>query len=98
MPIATIHRFNPFSLQHGSNHSLHVRIQEVIYYAESRFWVILNNISKADQERQSWTQKLLQRELVYYHFIYMLVSHVLSFSKVFYLISCGRGQCYWSTS
>ena len=31
---------------------------------ESRFWTILNNISNADHEHQTWTQKILQRELV----------------------------------
>jgi hypothetical protein len=64
MPTHTIRRLNPFNLQHGSDHNLHSNVQEILYYAESRFWCILNEISKADLDRQSWTQKLLQRELV----------------------------------
>ena len=65
MPIPTIRRFNPFNLQHGSDHNIHVKIQEVVFYGESRFWHIVNNISKADLARQTWTQKLLHRELVW---------------------------------
>jgi hypothetical protein len=64
MPAQSIHRFNPFALQHGSNLQTHEKVQEIIYYAESRFWTILTNLSNADRERQTWTQNLLQRELV----------------------------------
>jgi hypothetical protein len=60
----SIHRFNPFALQHGSNLQTHEKVQEIIFYAESRFWTILTNLSNADQECQTWTQNLLQRELV----------------------------------
>ena len=59
--------FNPFSEMDSSwNSSVHIWIQEVIYYAESRFWTILNDISNAefDVDRQIWTQKLLQHKLV----------------------------------
>lgn len=64
MPVQSIHRFNPFALQHGSNLRTHEKVQEIVFYAESRFWTILSNISDADRERQVWTQILLQRELV----------------------------------
>ena len=64
MPVQSIHRLNPFALQHGSNLGTHVKIQDIIFYAESRFWTILSNISNADRERQAWTQILLQQELV----------------------------------
>jgi hypothetical protein len=64
MPVQSIHRLNPFTLQHGSNLGSYVKIQEIIFYAESRFWTILTNTSNADRERQAWTQNLLQRELV----------------------------------
>ncbi|KAF8799630.1 hypothetical protein BYT27DRAFT_7263716 [Phlegmacium glaucopus] len=57
--------FNPFSLNHASQSTLGVHIQEVTYYAESRFWCILNEISAADTDRQSWTQRLLHRELLF---------------------------------
>jgi len=59
-----IRRFNRFSLQSGTNSDLDMRIQDVVDYAESRFWCILNVISTADENRQSWCQILLQRELV----------------------------------
>lgn len=70
MPISTIHRFNPFKLKTDFNHANHGKIQEVVYYAESRFWCIINEISKADVIQQDWTQKLLLRELVpfFFHF------------------------------
>jgi hypothetical protein len=60
----TIRRFNLFNLQNGSNHDIYVKIQETVYYAESRFLGILTDIGKADLARQSWCQKLLRRELV----------------------------------
>ncbi|KAF8811073.1 hypothetical protein BYT27DRAFT_7253203 [Phlegmacium glaucopus] len=60
----TIRRFNPFNLQHGSDQNIHATIQEIVYYAESRFWCIVNKISKAEPDRQSWMQKLLHRELL----------------------------------
>jgi hypothetical protein len=63
----TIHRFNPFNLPTGVDHDLHMKIQEIISYAESRFWTIINEISKSDLDKQTWTQKLLQRELVWSH-------------------------------
>ncbi|KAF8806061.1 hypothetical protein BYT27DRAFT_7257484 [Phlegmacium glaucopus] len=65
MPTHTIRRFNPFNLQHGSDHNLHVRIQEVIYYGESWLWSVVNDINKADVDQQAWTQKLLHRELLF---------------------------------
>lgn len=57
--------FNPFSQKTLSDLSTaRLTIQEIIYYAESRFWVILNEINKANVDRQIWTQTLLHRELV----------------------------------
>ncbi|KAF8801935.1 hypothetical protein BYT27DRAFT_7113917, partial [Phlegmacium glaucopus] len=57
--------FNPFLLQSISQKGFHIDIQEVIYYAESRFWCILNEISNGPSDRQGWTQKLLHRELLF---------------------------------
>ncbi|KAF8815456.1 hypothetical protein BYT27DRAFT_7249119 [Phlegmacium glaucopus] len=65
MPIHTICQFNPFNLQHGSDHMLHVKIQEVIYYGEFWLWSIVNEISQANVDQQVWTQKLLHRELLF---------------------------------
>ena len=65
----TIHRFNPFNLAPGFNRDLHMKVQEIVYYAESRFWTISNEISKEDHDKQSWTQKLLQRELVQSYYV-----------------------------
>ncbi|KAF8801050.1 hypothetical protein BYT27DRAFT_7216408 [Phlegmacium glaucopus] len=61
----SIHQFNPFSVQQGFQDSTLLHIQEVIYYAESHFWSIVNDISKAEIDRQSWAQKLLHRELLF---------------------------------
>lgn len=65
MPEFTV--FNPFSeLDTSWNSNIRIEIQEVLYYAESRFWTVLNEISNAEFniDRQIWTQKLLKRELV----------------------------------
>ena len=83
----TIRRFNPFNLQHGSDDVLHSLIQDIIDYAESRLWSIVNAISKADKDRQSWTQKLLQKELVAYHFF--LIFFFLTSLKYFVLSYVG---------
>jgi len=64
MPVQSIHRFNPFALHHGSNLWTHEKVQEIVWYAESRFWTILLKISNANWEHQAWMQNLLQRELV----------------------------------
>ncbi|KAF8799829.1 hypothetical protein BYT27DRAFT_7263438 [Phlegmacium glaucopus] len=57
----SIRPFNPLLPQSGSQKD----IQEVIYYAESRFWYILNEISTTPIDHQRWTQKLLHRELLF---------------------------------
>ena len=59
-PKTIIRRFNLFKDQTEQ----HVHLQNIIYYAESRFWAILVNLAKADRERLSWCQRLLHRELV----------------------------------
>jgi hypothetical protein len=64
MPAQFIHHFNPFALQHGSNLQTHEKVQEILFYVESRFWMILTNLNNADRERQTWTQNLLQQKLV----------------------------------
>lgn len=60
----TIRRFNIFNMQHGSKQDTHIRIQETIYYAESRFRSILKHFGTTEINRQAWGQKLLHRELV----------------------------------
>lgn len=84
MPVQSILRLNPFALQHGSNLGTHVKIQEMLFYAESRFWTILTNISNADRDRQAWTQNLLQRELVCSAFGFFNLADILQ-SFLFYL-------------
>jgi hypothetical protein len=61
MLIVSIRRFNPFNLQHGPAIGSHARIQEIIFYAESRFRSIAFSLTTAGH---LWTQKLLQAELV----------------------------------
>ena len=63
--------FNPFSVKNNSDYSdVRVRLQEIVFYADSRFRAILVHVSKdtskTDLDRMSWTQKLLHRELVGY--------------------------------
>jgi hypothetical protein len=65
MPDITL--FSPFSEMDNSwNTKVHILIQDIIFYAESRFWAILNEISNAemDIDRRVWTQRFLVQELV----------------------------------
>lgn len=67
---------------------MHSKIQQILYYAESRFWHILNNLTSADDVKLSWCQKLLHRELVRKYQLILL--HILTFSissYIFYLMS-----------
>jgi hypothetical protein len=59
-----IHRYNLFNVNNNEYNALHVKIQMILYYAESRFWSILNHLADADFTKISWSQKLLHRELV----------------------------------
>ncbi len=52
MLISTICQFNLFNLKNKSHHNFNGKVQEIVYYAESRFWCIINEISKADAVRQ----------------------------------------------
>lgn len=63
-----IHRFNPLNTQNGRCKAMHARIQQILYYAESRFWSILNTLALADDSKHLWCQKLLHRELVNIYF------------------------------
>ena len=54
-------RFNMFNSQSGS---IQEKIQGILYYAESRFWFILNHLRKGPELQHVGGQKLLHRELV----------------------------------
>ena len=56
--------FNPFSLQSGPKGPLQMRVQDIIWYAESRFRRVLLEIDQANLIRQQWMQKILYSELV----------------------------------
>lgn len=60
-----IHRFHLFNTQNGLYNAMQDRIQQTLYYAESRFWSILKTLTNADDARNVWCQKLLHRELVF---------------------------------
>jgi hypothetical protein len=62
--MSVIRRFLPFNIHNEEYISFHGKIQKILYYAESRFWSILNSLVKADRGRQKWCQTLLRRELV----------------------------------
>ena len=64
MSPSSIHTFNPFNLQQGSQQEWHIKLQEVIYYGESRFRQATASINTADGRRQGWMQECLQQELV----------------------------------
>ena len=59
-----IRRFDFLNSRSPSKIESHKKIQEFLYYAESRFWAILNFITRAPSNRNDWCQKLLHRELV----------------------------------
>ena len=63
-----------FDLFNNQNAQFHAQIQEILYYAESRFWSILNKLALADGSKLFWCQKLLHRELasekIYYYLIH----------------------------
>jgi hypothetical protein len=64
MSSASIRTFNPFDVQHGSDQKWHERVQEIIYYGDSRFRQALAHISKADPKHHLWMQMCLKEELV----------------------------------
>lgn len=57
---------NPFNMQHGSNVQIHLYIQEVVNYAESRFGAVLPVIGNAvlTVEIRRLLQARLKEELV----------------------------------
>lgn len=59
-----IRRFRVLKSSNDYNDNIQKAIQHVLYYAESRFWFILKFLTNAGQNKQSWCQILLQRELV----------------------------------
>lgn len=73
MPSRTLSLFSLFSLQQGSKARDHRRIQEVVWYGESRFREALLHIIKAEDRHQQWMQHYLQEETV------RIVIHVESF-------------------
>ena len=61
MASSSIHRFTLFTLDKAKDYNI---IQQIVYYAESLVWSILNHIN-TDIDRQTWVQKILHRELVH---------------------------------
>lgn len=64
MSTSSIHTFDPFNLQHGSQKEYHVKLQEVIYYGESRCREAVPYIREANIRHQGWMQQCLKQELV----------------------------------
>jgi hypothetical protein len=60
----TLAIYNPFSLQLGLKGPLQRHTQEIIWYAESQFQVVLLEIEQANIIKQQWMQKNLHSELV----------------------------------
>jgi hypothetical protein len=59
-----IRRFSLLNSRKPFDHEIHSKIQQLLYYAESRFWRILIKFMAADYKKNDWCQKLLHRELV----------------------------------
>jgi hypothetical protein len=82
-----IRRFNPLNSQNHQYKTMHSKIQHILYYAESRFWSILNNLALADDSKRLWCQTLLHRELVIkYRIEFKLFYKVIIHSCSFYLM------------
>lgn len=61
----SLSQYNPFFIKKASEYSAKgLELQEAIFYAESRFSSILNDLRKVDDDRKYWSQKVLHRELV----------------------------------
>ncbi|KIM39385.1 hypothetical protein M413DRAFT_29535 [Hebeloma cylindrosporum] len=63
MSSPSIHAFKPFNLGHGSTQEVHVKVQEIIYYGESRFRQATAAMTKAEARHQGWMQECLKQEL-----------------------------------
>ena len=60
-----IHQFNLLNNQNAQYKAMFSKIQQILYYAESRFWSILITLAAANNSKRYWCQKLLHRELVF---------------------------------
>ena len=81
MAPTSITAFRPFNLQHDEGENLYVRLQQVIYYGESRFRAAVARIIKADVRHHGWMQTCLQQELVCLLFVYYYLVHIHSPSQ-----------------
>lgn len=75
----SIQAFNPLRTQLGSNRKWHTKLQEIIYYGESRFRTILAAIT-APGHQQEWKQHCLHEELV------CIVTDLAMFNNIFLLL------------
>ena len=64
-----------------------IKIQKIIFFAESRFLCILKKISESDMEDQGWMQILLRRELVSVIFIFDRLTAQPPLSYLYHLSS-----------
>jgi hypothetical protein len=87
MAPTSIKAFRPFNLQHGEGHNLHVRLQEVIYYGESRFRAAAARIIKADDRHQGWMQACLQQEVVCVIFVIVKLFISIDLFPKFFVMS-----------
>ncbi|KAF4618042.1 hypothetical protein D9613_012875 [Agrocybe pediades] len=55
--------FDPFDARFGQSEVWYAKVQELVYYAESRFRVIVLNIANAREEHLKWMQTILSHEL-----------------------------------
>ena len=89
---AVLYRFNLFNSQNDHYNALHNRVQQILYYAESRFWSILTHLATADEIHVSWGQKLLHRELASFSRVNLIIhSGNLNNIQLFVLSYIGIG-------
>ena len=56
--------YSPFSLQLGPKVQCQRHVQEIIWYAESRFHQVLLEVEHANFVKESWMQRILYAEVV----------------------------------
>jgi len=64
MSYRQIRLFNPLSLEFGADSDQHRHIQQIVWYAESRFRQALVVFHDARDPYQSWMQAALWKEVV----------------------------------
>lgn len=89
-----IRLFSPFSLQLGADSTQHTKLQEVLWYAESRFRQALLVIHTISDRHQIWMQSALRDELVRHDHLLPYLILTDRVPEICYDV-CRPGSRYW---